>query len=119
GIDRRTTPRRQPPIGVCAVSGLVLAVFVASCAIGIITTIVAYNDGAVGDTANAGGTVLRGFIHTPETVASPSQVSSDAMDDLSAIDGVEGVAAIHSTSSLGPTFSKDGRPHATPHYVAC
>ena len=41
-----------------AISGLVLAVFVGSCAIGIITTIVAYNAGATGDTANSTGTVV-------------------------------------------------------------
>jgi hypothetical protein len=102
-----------------AVSGLVLAVFVASCAIGIITTIVAYNDGAVGDTANANGTVLREFIRTPEIVDTPTTIPAESLRDLTAIPGVGGVAAIHSDPNVGPTFSKNGRPQAPPHFVDC
>jgi hypothetical protein len=73
----------------------VLAVFVGTCAIGIITTIVAYNGGAAGDTANSTGTVIhqpsRGLPSDPPIAAIPDT----AINQLTSIPGVEGVTAIH------------------------
>ena len=97
-----------------AVSGLVLAVFVASCAIGIITTIVAYNAGAAGDPTNSSGTLVRWFDRTPEHFDPITSISPHAMTELSAISGVNGVAAIHSNASIDPTKM----PKSPPIFVA-
>ena len=79
-----------------AVSGVVLAVFVGTCAIGIITTITAYNAGAAGDTANATGTLVMPFFRLQDRPSDQStSVAPDVRHDLMAIAGVEGVAAVH------------------------
>lgn len=99
-----------------AISGVVLAVFVGSCAIGIISTIVAYNAGAAGDPANATGTLVHrvtadGPGTTPDTAVSP------AVDGrLTSIPGVTAVTAIH--VRLTPNPNDPARPEAT-FLVSC
>ena len=102
-----------------AISGLVLAVFVASCAIGIITTIVAYNGGAAGDTANSTATLIHQVSHGPPPAAPIPPISETAMNELTSIPGVEGVTAIHvdSTpdSASAPAFNpSDVQPERLP-----
>ncbi len=103
-----------------AVSGVVLAVFVASCAIGIITTIVASNSNAGGvDAADARSTILRDFSRTPEVDDSPTAVPPDARHDLEAIAGVDSVTAIHAGATDTPT-TVDGVLQGRPRqYIAC
>jgi len=93
-----------------AVSGLVLAVFVASCAIGIITTIVAYNAGAAGDTTNSSGTLIRWFDRAPEHFDPVTSIAPEATAELTAIPGVAGLAAIHSNAGLDPNNQPKQRP---------
>jgi hypothetical protein len=82
----------NPKAGFRAISGLVLALFVGSCAIGTITTIVANNSGRVGDTATTSGTLIQSFDRfgggaTPLTDADRAT--------LGAIPGVAAVAELH------------------------
>ncbi|MEY2523335.1 MAG: hypothetical protein QOJ66_1900 [Ilumatobacteraceae bacterium] len=88
-----------------AVSGVVLAVFIGSCAIGIITTIAAYNAGAAGGTATSNGTLIDELIRLRGADEFRS-MSNDAMNELTSVTGVEGVATIHvqgdERSTVGP-----------------
>ncbi|MCU1366081.1 MAG: hypothetical protein JWN39_1720, partial [Ilumatobacteraceae bacterium] len=100
----------NPQAAFRAVSGLVLAVFVATCTIGIITTIVAYNAGVADSTAISRGTIVRDF----DREDAPTMIPADAQNELTSIPGVQGVAAIHSDPN--PVKGPSGRP---PEYVAC
>ena len=104
-----------------AVSGVVLAVFVASCAIGIITTIVASNSNAGGvDAADARRTILRDFFRTSDVDDAPTAVPPDAQHDLEAIAGVESVTTIHAAATAIPTTVVDGVLHGVPRqYITC
>jgi hypothetical protein len=85
----------DPKAGFRAISGLVLALFVGSCAIGVITTILAY-DGAPEPGATDGGTVIEDFREWPDA-SSISSVPGSTLAELAAIPGVEGVALIHAS----------------------
>ena len=82
----------NPKAAFRAVSGLVLAVFVSTCAIGIITTIVAYN----GDDATGGAESTATLIDLLDggRVAPGSVNPAAAQNELASIPGVEGVAAV-------------------------
>jgi hypothetical protein len=102
----------NPQAGFRAVSGLVLAVFVGTCALGIISTIVANNGGVAGNTVNSTGTVVKEFGHgNSEPTISSIPVATTSK--LTAIAGVTGVAAIRSKPTFSPTF---GPP---PQVVSC
>ena len=85
----------DPKAAFRAISGLVLAVFVGSCAIGIITTIVAYNGGATGHTANSTGTVVLQRDRILRSAIPAAPISDQAVNSVRSIPGVDGVAAIH------------------------
>jgi hypothetical protein len=93
----------NPTAGFRAVSGLVLAVFVGTCALGVITTVVAYDGGTVGNPALARGTLVdtfrQGLDHS--TLLTPADTAT--FDRVNAVPGVTGVATIHVLSE-GPTF---------------
>jgi hypothetical protein len=95
----------NPHAGFRAISGLVLAVFVGTCAIGIITTIVAYDGNPAGATASGGGTLVDSFWE-PQPNSAITSIPPTTMSRLTSISGVTGVAAIHdkpsSGSRLGP-----------------
>ncbi len=100
----------NPQAGFRAVSGLVLAVFVGTCALGIITTIVADNGGVAGNTANSTGTVVDEF---GEWDSQPTITSIPAATttELTSIAGVTGVAAIRSNpggTGAPAAYSKPG-----------
>jgi hypothetical protein len=92
----------DPKAGFRAISGLVLALFVGSCAIGVITTILAY-DGAPEPGATDGATVIQNFLRWPEGSGIPA-VPSSTIADLAAIPGVEGVAGIHADPDAADAF---------------
>jgi hypothetical protein len=83
----------NPKAGFRAISGLVLALFVGSCAIGIITTVVANNSGRVGDRSMSNGTLIQQFDRWAGGGAVP--LDGAARDRLTAISGVDGVAELH------------------------
>ena len=77
----------NPHAGFRAISGLVLALFIGSGAIGVITTVVASKD------AGTESGVLVQWFHSPLD-ARPTSVPTATTDALAAIDGVGGVAVI-------------------------
>lgn len=83
----------NPKAGFRAVSGLVLALFVGSCSIGIITTVVANNSGRAGDPSTSKGTMIQQFDRVTGGGAVP--LSADARERLTSIPGVEGVVELH------------------------
>ena len=93
-----------------AISGVVLAVFIASCAIGIITTIVAYNGGAAGDTANSTATIIHDLSYGPSSDAPIPAISDGPTNELTSIPGVEGVTAIHVDSTPDPASASGFNP---------
>jgi FtsX-like permease family len=100
----------NPQTAFRAISGVVLAVFLASCAVGTITTIVAYHRGAAGDTANSTGTLAHQMTFDPLSGAPPAAIADSATNELTSIPGVEGVTAIHvdSTPDSASPFSPSG-----------
>jgi hypothetical protein len=116
----------NPQTAFRAISGVVLAVFLGSCAIGTITTVVAYNGGAAGDSANSTATLIHPVAHR-ETVPSPiPRISDTAIDELTSIPGVEGVTAIHvdttprsaSASGFNPDVPSERLPYPVGYFVA-
>jgi hypothetical protein len=91
----------NPQAGFRAISGLVLALFVGTCAVGIITTIVAYNAGSTDTSAASKGTVVAGFgsaqSPNPATSVPPSRMSA-----LTSIRGVTGVTTVRADPQANP-----------------
>lgn len=83
----------NPQAGFRAISGLVLAVFVGSCATGIIAAIVAYNGGSAGFGAAGSGTLIDTFWE-PQQAHRTTSIPAATMNRLSSIHGVTGVAVI-------------------------
>jgi hypothetical protein len=109
----------NPKAGFRAISGLVLAVFVGSCALGVITTIVAYDGGAVGDPAIARGTLVDTFRQGPDhsTLLTPADTAT--LDRVRAVSGVTGVATIHVVSD-GVGYRRNGQDIGPlPDVVSC
>jgi hypothetical protein len=92
----------NPQAAFRAISGLVLALFVGTCALGIITTIVAYNGGSAGATTTSTGTLVNQF--DPFTGQQPTSKigspSDPTMSKLISIPGVTGVAVIHTDPNV-------------------
>jgi FtsX-like permease family protein len=106
----------DPKAGYRAVSGLVLALFVTSTAVGVIDTMVAERGVPTGDAA-ARGTLLadysEGWTATPGVPrSSVPPVPEPVLARLRAIPGVRGVVQIH-TNPLGTTIALPGDDLAT------
>lgn len=116
----------NPQAAFRAVSGVVLAVFVGTVTVGIITTIVAYNAGAAGDPTDSTGTVVhRIYGGRPSDTPAPP-MSDAAMAELTSIAGVEGVTPIRVELDAGPAGGPgpadgpaDGPGPESNLYVAC
>lgn len=90
----------NPQASFRAVSGLVLAVFVGTCALGIITTIVANDGGSGAGTHASAGTVIDDFEGHPQlnrVTALPAATTAA----LTSIPGVTGIATIHAAPVPG------------------
>jgi hypothetical protein len=96
----------NPQGGFRAVSGLVLAVFVGSCALGVITTIVAYDGGTAAATTSTKGTLIAEFRQGPHPAVTLTPADTATMSRLTAVPGVTRVATIHSQPGAAPT--RDG-----------
>jgi hypothetical protein len=108
----------NPQGGFRAVSGLVLAVFVGTCALGVITTIIAYDGGTAGATTNTKGTLIAEFRQGPHPGVTPTPAETATLNRLSAIPGVTGVATIHIQPGAAPARDGNGlRP--PPDVVSC
>ena len=77
-----------------AISGVVLAVFVASCSIGIITTIVAYNQGSAGNLADSTGTLVHQQFSIRRDSDDPPVDPSATIRELTSIPGVHNVTLV-------------------------
>jgi hypothetical protein len=101
----------NPQAGFRAVSGLILALFVTSTAVGVITSIVAERGAPRGDAAAANTLVAdfsQGWGAAPGVpAASIASIPDTVMTGLQSIPGVQGVAMIH-TNPLGTTLSLAG-----------
>jgi hypothetical protein len=100
----------NPQTAFRAISGVVLAVFLGSCAIGTITTIVAYNGGAAGNTANSTATLIHQVSHRLPAAAPIPAISDTATNELTSIPGVEGVTAIHVDSTPDAASASEFNP---------
>jgi FtsX-like permease family len=115
----------NPQTAFRAISGVVLAVFIATCAIGTITTIVAYNGGAAGDTANSNGTIIHRLSTNRPSDTLGAAISHATITQLMSIPGVEGVTAIHVDRTANPASasrvdSAPGGPWpAAQFFVSC
>jgi hypothetical protein len=106
----------NPQAAFRAISGLVLAVFVGSCAIGTLATVVAYNGGAAGDTANSTSTVIHQLSMGGPSGFPIAAISDAATNQLTSISGVQGVTAIHVKRTAGP----DNHPGPDANfYISC
>jgi hypothetical protein len=107
----------NPQAGFRAISGLVLAVFVGSCALGVITTIVAY-DGGDGATGNTRGTIVDSFRQGPDDGRLTTSIDPAMVAQLKAVAGVTGVAMIRSEPFAAARNSE--APGAPPQqYISC
>jgi hypothetical protein len=113
----------DPKAGFRAISGLVLAVFVGTCATAIITTIVAYTGGTAGVSGRFAHTVVD-QLGGPDAPAVRS-VSPATISALDAIPGVTGVAVIRTATAPAelppPTTRASGHTSFTPveNVVSC
>ena len=90
----------NPQAAFRAISGVVLAVFVGSCTIGIITTIVAYNAGDAGGEENRSA-VVYDLLHAAEAERMTT-IPDTLTDALASIPGTGGVTAIRTRADFGP-----------------
>lgn len=95
----------NPQASFRAVSGLVLAVFVGTCALGIISTIAADNGGTGQDRGAAAGTVIEDFDGHPDLRA-VTYLPDGVQDALASVPGVRGAVIIRAEGdpqrTLGP-----------------
>jgi hypothetical protein len=102
----------NPQAGFRAISGLVLAVFVGTCASGIITTVVAGSGGS----ARVDGAVERTLVDAfgPPDLTSGIAFSAATKARLSSIPDVTGVAVIHDRPAPAPGPAAPGPGPAAP-----
>jgi hypothetical protein len=93
----------NPQAAFRSVAGLVLALFVSTCAVGIITTIAAYNDDAVGSAAPGSATILQVLDDDPAGPRTPtgSTMPADVRQRLASIPGVAGIALTRRVPGVG------------------
>ncbi len=109
----------NPQAGFRAISGLVLAVFVGTCALGVITTVVAYDGGTVGVPALTRGTIVDMLRQGPDHTTVLTAADTATFDRLARVPGVTGVATIHIASgevAHPPNGQETGPP---PTAVSC
>ncbi|MGH8891419.1 MAG: FtsX-like permease family protein [Acidothermaceae bacterium] len=94
-----------------AISGLILAVFIATASIGIITTIVAYDGSSAPTTSSDGGLLVDSFGGPQPGSGNDVSISATTKTALTSIPGVTGVASIYDAS--GGIFQPDRPGSAT------
>ncbi|CAO5157981.1 FtsX-like permease family protein [Frankia sp. AiPs1] len=104
----------NPHAGFRAISGLVLALFVSTCAIGVVTTIAAYNGGRAGAVAARRSTIVREFDNGPSgPTSSATSVPTATWRALTSIPGVAGVTLIRRAPVFDPSL------YPPPGIVSC
>ncbi len=90
----------NPQAGFRAISGLVLALFVGTCAAGIITAIIA--TGGIASTSKAANATLINQLGPPERTGAPTTVSPAVISTLTSIPGVTGLLEIRNRANPAP-----------------
>ncbi|WP_261575336.1 FtsX-like permease family protein [Frankia gtarii] len=105
-----------------AISGLVLAVFVGTGAVAVITTILAYNGGSTAETSASAATVVDRYWGPHERVR-PTTILAGTTARLTSISGVAGVTVVHDGSEhdadRGPFLVACDELRATPALGRC
>lgn len=104
----------DPRAGFRSVSGLVLALFVTSVAVGVITTLFAYSGGS-GVTSAQSATLIKQFFAHPDTdqaVDHVPRIPPGLTADLVATPGVRGATVLHLNPAVNPDLRLrgDARP---------
>lgn len=101
----------NPGAGFRAISGLVLALFVTTVAVGVITTLVAYNDAGAGKASSAqSSTLFQDFFSrrsTSQPVDQIDRLPAGLVGKLDAVPGVKGVTVLHSDPITNATVGPD------------
>jgi hypothetical protein len=101
----------NPGAGFRAISGLVLALFVTTVAVGVITTLVAYGGGSGDATSAQSSTLFQSAFSDRETdhpVDFVPALPHGLVRDLAAVAGVIGVSVIHDDASVHSRESPNG-----------
>ncbi len=109
----------NPKAGFRAISGLVIAVFVGTCALAIIATIVAYNHGGAGNTVDSKGTVIDEFRPDPPPGPLPTARDVAVAGQVAALPGVTGVVTIHARPDLNAPRPPGSTFVPTTDFVSC
>jgi hypothetical protein len=109
----------NPQAGFRAISGLVLAVFVGTCALAVIGTVAADNGGTPRTSALAKSTLVEEFRFGPEPGVRISPDDTATMNRLAAVPGVTGLASIRFDpgSASNPPPPQIFEP--PPDYISC
>jgi hypothetical protein len=107
----------NPQAGFRAISGLVLAVFVGTCALAVITTIAAGDGGTPRNPAQSQGTLIDEFRFGPHPGTTIGPADTVTMSKLAAIPGVTGLATIHSETDSRAVPAPNFEP--LPDYISC
>ena len=98
----------NPKAGFRAISGLILAVFVGTCALGVIATIVAYSGGTASTGVDTTGTLVAQLAFGPPSADSITSIAAPMTAKLDAVPGVTGVATIRDSSGSTPVVTHIG-----------
>ena len=111
----------NPSVGFRAISGLVIAVFIGSCSIGAIKTIVAYN-GSTGQSPVYATTLIDRAYDDPGTDL--AAIAATTTSKLTGIAGVTGVTSIRTGTAVAARTKQSDTPTQEPplpptFYVSC
>lgn len=109
----------NPQAGFRAISGLVLAVFVGTCALAVISTIAAYNGGTPQTSALAKSTLIDEFRFGPDPGTRIGPDDSATLSRLAAVPGVTGLASIRFEPGTAGSPLPGQNFEPPPDYVSC
>lgn len=108
----------NPKAGFRSISGLVMALFVTSVAIGLITTLDAYNRGPASGKAGRATLVDQFNTFRPSGPTSIPQIPPKVLTKLHAIPGVRAITVIHAASGINAVTLIHGAIHRRIHLIA-
>ncbi len=109
----------NPQAGFRAISGLVLAVFVGTCALAVITTVAAYGGGTPRASALARATLIDEFRFGPHPGTTIGPDDAATLSKLAAVPGVTGLATVHFQPDAAGNALPQRNLELPPDYVSC